>query len=593
MKTITECLEKELRAAFDAAGYDKEAAAVRVSDRPDLCEYQCNGAMKLAKIEHRAPMDIAKDVALRLSDSEVFESVEAVKPGFLNMNIDPEYLAGYLRDMSNAPDLGDERISSGETIIIDYGGPNVAKPLHVGHLRSAVIGECVKRMGRYCGYNVLGDVHMGDFGLQMGLVICGLKEEQPSLVYFDASYEGEYPDEPPFTASDLERIYPQASARSKEDEDFYKDALLATAALQEGDRGYNALLDKILEISVADMKANYERLDVDFDLWLGESDAQKYIPDMLKRLEDEGYAHLSDGALVIDVTDESDAKEIPPCIVRKSDGASLYATTDLATLVQRMEDYKPSKVIYVTDKRQSMHFVQVFRAARKSGIVPADVELCHIGFGTMNGKDGQPFKTREGGVMKLSGLLDEINAAMLEKLLSNKKESGEAIDKDRLTQTAGIVALAAVKYGDLSNQAKKDYIFDMDKFTSFEGNTGPYILYTMVRIKSILRKYEEGGKAISPDALSGADSYGQKALMNAAAGFNGVIADAFRALEPHRICSYIHGLCEAFNRFYHETRILGQEDEEVKASYIALISVVLRILEACIDVLGFTAPDAM
>ncbi len=593
MKTILEYLKEELEKAFEKCGYDKSAAFVTRSDRPDLCEYQCNGALRLAKSARKAPLDIATDVADALKDSAVFSMAEAVKPGFINLNLDEDFLASCIKNMALSERFGDDRALKPKTIIVDYGGPNVAKPLHIGHLRSAVIGEAIKRMGRYCGHKVLGDVHMGDFGLQMGLVICGLKEEHPDMVYFDESYEGEYPVDAPFTAADLERIYPLASARSKEDEAFHKEALEATASLQEGRRGYTALLDRILDISIADMKANYERLDVDFDLWLGESDAQKYVPDMIKRMEDEGYAYESEGALVIDVSEESDAKEVPVCIVRKSDGASLYATTDLATIVQRVRDYDPDEIIYLADKRQSLHFTQVFRAAKKCGIVRPDTELRYVGFGTMNGKDGQPFKTRAGGVMKLSILLDEINEAMLDKLISNKEEKGEDTDKAKLEEISRIVALAAVKYGDLSNQAKKDYIFDIDRFTSFEGNTGPYILYTMVRIKSILRKYREQGKEISSEAICRADSESQKNLMNVIAGFNGVIEDAFENLEPHRICSYIYGLCDSFNRFYHETRILGQEDEGKKASYIGLIALSLNILEICTDVLGFKAPESM
>ncbi|MCR4842715.1 MAG: arginine--tRNA ligase [Eubacterium sp.] len=593
MEKIIDLINNEMAAAFDKCGYDKAAAVVSVSNRPDLCEYQCNGAMRLAKALGKAPIEIASDVAGVLSDSTVFETAEAVKPGFINLNLSGSFLSDYIKRMAADSSCGAIKEENPEKIIIDYGGPNVAKPLHVGHLRSAVIGEAIKRMGRFCGNEVIGDVHMGDWGLQMGLIICQCQDKGIDPVYYDEDYQGEYPSEAPFTAAELEEIYPAASARSKEDAAFHDRALKATAELQSGRRGYNALLSHILEVSVADMKKNYERLNVDFDLWLGESDAQKYVPDMLKKMEDDGYAHEDQGALVVDVAEESDSKEIPPCIVRKSDGASLYATTDLATLVQRVNDYDPDHVIYVVDKRQQMHFTQVFRAAKKCGIVSPDMKLDFLGFGTMNGKDGQPFKTREGGVMKLSVLIDEIDEAMKEKILDNKKEQNADIDEEEVVKTARTVALAALKYGDLSNQATKNYIFDIDRFTSFEGNTGPYILYTIVRIKSILRKYQAEGGAVDPSCILEPADANEKALMNELTGFNGVMLTAFRELAPHKICSFVYSLSNAFNHFYHETKIMGQEDKARQSSQIALLDLTRRVLESCIDVLGFSAPEYM
>ncbi len=468
MTKIKDIIEEEIKDAFEKAGFDRNAGVVTVSNRPDLCDYQSNGSMRLAKQVGKSPLDIAGAVASVLGDSATFEKAEAVKPGFLNLTVRSSFLGEYLRNMALDPDCGARKASHKDTIIVDYGGPNVAKPLHVGHLRSAVIGEAVKRMGRFCGHEVIGDVHMGDWGLQMGLIIEECRDRGIDPVYFDESFDGVYPNEAPFTAQELEEIYPAASARSKEDENFHERALKATAELQGGRRGYNALLKHILDVSVTDMKKNYERLNVSFDLWLGESDAQKYVPDMISRFEKEGYAYESDGALVIDVAKESDSKEIPPCIVRKSDGASLYATTDLATLVQRMKDYSPDRVFYVVDKRQEMHFTQVFRAAYKTGVVKPDTTLYFLGFGTMNGKDGKPFKTREGGVMKLSNLIDMIDEAMLEKMIVNQKERGEKTDIGELKKTARVVSLAALKYGDLSNQASKNYVFDIDRFTSFE-----------------------------------------------------------------------------------------------------------------------------
>jgi arginyl-tRNA synthetase len=428
----------------------------------------------------------------------------------------------------------------------------------------------------------------------MGLIIVELKERKPDLVYYDESYTGDYPAEAPFTISELEDIYPTASKKSKEDEAFREAAMEATSQLQSGRRGYRALLSHILNVSVTDLKKNYDNLNVTFELWKGESDAQPYIPDMVQMMKDKGYAYMSEGALVVDVKEESDTKEIPPCIILKSDGASLYSTTDLATIVMRVQDYNPDSIIYLTDQRQSMHFVQVFRCARKTGLVGPDVELKHIGFGTMNGKDGKPFKTRDGGVLRLEYLLDEINEKMLEKIKENQKEKENlSIPEDEMQQTAKTVALAAVKYGDLSNQASKDYIFDIDRFTSFEGNTGPYILYTIVRIKSILKKYEAAGKELPTGALLGAHSASEKSLMLVLSRFNAMMENAYEETAPHKICAYIYELANAFNSFYHETKILSEEDEAVQQSYIGTLTLTKSILEACIDVLGFSAPDRM
>ena len=537
---------------------------------------------------------ISDKIAQALAENELFESVESVKPGFINMKVSPAYLAKYVSDMkADEGRFGCDKAAHPKTIIVDYGGANVAKPLHVGHLRSAVIGESIKRIGKFMGHHMIGDVHLGDWGLQMGLIIVELKERKPDLVYYDESYTGEYPKEAPFTISELEDIYPTASKKSKEDEAFREAAMEATSQLQAGRRGYRALLAHILDVSVTDLKKNYDNLKVSFELWKGESDAQPYIPDMVQMMKDKGFAYMSEGALVVDVKEDTDTKEIPPCIILKSDGASLYSTTDLATIVMRMQDYNPDAIIYLTDQRQSMHFVQVFRCARKTGLVGPDVELTHIGFGTMNGKDGKPFKTRDGGVMRLEYLLDEINEEMLKKITENQKEKENLdISEEEAKQTAKTVALAAVKYGDLSNQASKDYCFDIERFTSFEGNTGPYILYTIVRIKSILKKYT--AKNLLPDApILGAHSASEKNLMLVLSRFNAMMENAYEEKAPHKICAYIYELANAFNGFYHETKILSEEDFKVQASYIGLLVLTKNILETCIDVLGFSAPDRM
>ena len=594
MKTLIDLITEQVTNAFTGQGYDAKYGKVTLSNRPDLCEYQCNGAMAAAKEYKCAPFMISDKIAQALAENELFESVESVKPGFINMKVSPAYLAKYVSDMkADEGRFGCDKAAHPKTIIVDYGGANVAKPLHVGHLRSAVIGESIKRIGKFMGHHMIGDVHLGDWGLQMGLIIVELKERKPDLVYYDESYTGEYPKEAPFTISELEDIYPTASKKSKEDEAFREAAMEATSQLQAGRRGYRALLAHILDVSVTDLKKNYDNLNVSFELWKGESDAQPYIPDMVQMMKDKGFAYMSEGALVVDVKEDTDTKEIPPCIILKSDGASLYSTTDLATIVMRVQDYNPDAIIYLTDQRQSMHFVQVFRCARKTGLVGPDVELTHIGFGTMNGKDGKPFKTREGGVMRLEYLLDEINEEMLKKITENQKEKENLdISEEEAKQTAKTVALAAVKYGDLSNQASKDYCFDIERFTSFEGNTGPYILYTIVRIKSILKKYT--AKNSLPDApILGAHSASEKNLMLQLSGFAAMVENAFEEKAPHKICAYIYEVSNAFNSFYHETKILSEEDQAQKESFLQLLQLTRRVLETSIDLLGFSAPDRM
>ena len=588
MKKIMDLITEELAEAFQAAGYDKAYAKVTLSNRPDLCEYQCNGAMAGAKAYRKAPIAIAEDVAKRLADSRCLEEVNAVNPGFINMKLRKEYVADYLNQMSADESMGLAAAAKPRTIIVDYGGPNVAKPLHVGHLRSAIIGEGIKRLARKMGHKVLGDIHLGDWGYQMGLIITELRERKPDLPYFDDAFSGDYPADAPFTIAELEEIYPTASSKAKEDEEYRKKALQATYLLQNGHKGYMAVWKHIMNISVADLKKNYENLNVHFDLWKGEADAQAYIPDMIERLKREGYAHIDEGALVIDVQEETDTKEIPPCMIQKSDGASLYGTTDLATLIQREQDYQPDQIIYVADKRQDLHFLQVFRAARKTGIVPEGTELEFLGFGTMNGKDGKPFKTREGGVMRLENLISEIEEEMQKKISENR-----TVAEDEAANTARIVGMSAIKYGDLSNQASKDYVFDVDRFTSFEGNTGPYILYTIVRIKSILNKYQADGRGLEGLKIGCARNDNEKALMLELLKYNDVTESSFEELALHKICAYIYDLANAFNRFYHETKILAEEDEEKQKGYIALLMLTRRVLESCIDVLGFEAPERM
>ena len=590
MKKLLDLLTEEMGKAFAAAGYDAALGKVSVSNRPDLCEYQCNGAMAGAKQYKKAPIMIANEVAEKLQGGQVFAEVNAVAPGFLNLKLSEAFLAEYVCEMEASEKFGLEKPSKTKKIIIDYGGANVAKPLHVGHIRSAVIGESIKRICRYAGHEVIGDVHLGDWGLQMGLVITGVQDRQPDLLYFDDSFTGEYPEEAPFTISELEEIYPAASAKSKEDPEYKARAMEATFKLQSGVRGYRALWKHILNVSVADLKKNYGSLNVEFDLWKGESDVHDIIPDMVKYMKDGGYAHLSDGALVVDVKEETDTKEMPPCMILKSDGASLYNTTDLATIMERMKLYHPDEIVYVVDKRQDLYFEQVFRCARKTKLVEPETELKFLGFGTMNGKDGKPFKTRQGGVMRLENLIADTKEEMYRKI----KEGREMSDEEAQA-VADIVAVSALKYGDLSNQASKDYVFDIDRFTSFEGDTGPYILYTIVRIKSILAKYKEQGGDLdaAKKALCAARNESEKALQMQIAGFNAMMENACEELAPHKVCAYIYDLANAFNHFYHETKILAEENAERKAGLVALLMLTRDVLEACIDVLGFEAPEKM
>ncbi len=594
MKKLLELLSEEMGKAFEAAGYNAALGRVTRSNRPDLCEYQCNGAMAGAKQYGKPPIAIAAEVAERLQGSSVFCRAQAVAPGFLNLDLSAQYLAQVASEMRREPKFGLEPPEKTKKIIIDYGGANVAKPLHVGHIRSAVIGESIKRIDRYMGHEVIGDVHLGDWGLQMGLVITGVQERQPDLVYFDEAYQGEYPAEAPFTISELEEIYPAASAKSKEDPEYKARAMEATFKLQNGVRGYRALWKHILNVSVADLKKNYGSLNVEFDLWKGESDVHDRIPGMVAYLKENGYAYLSDGALVVDVKEETDAKEIPPCMILKSDGASLYNTTDLATIMERMEVYHPDEIAYVVDKRQELYFEQVFRCARRTKLVEPDTELKFLGFGTMNGADGKPFKTRDGGVMRLENLIQETKEEMYRKI-----REGRQMSEEEALAVAGQVAVSALKYGDLSNQASKDYVFDIDRFTSFEGDTGPYILYTIVRIKSILNKYVEQGGRLEGLSLQAAEDAGQggtsaeKALEMELVQFNAMLPAAAEEAAPHKVCAYLYDLANAFNHFYHETKILGEEDSARRESLVALLILTRDVLETCIDLLGFSAPEKM
>lgn len=589
MKKILDCIQAELSKVFLECGYGESFAKVTLSNRPDLCEYQCNGAMAAAKAYKKKPIEIAEEIVEKLKGQKLFSEAVAVMPGFINLKLDDEYLAGCMNCMAEEEKYGVEPVKDPETVIVDYGGANVAKPLHVGHLRAAIIGESIKRMGVFLGHHVIGDVHLGDWGLQMGLIIEELKDRNPQLVYFDETYTGEFPEKAPFSISELEEIYPAASAKSKTDDAFRERAQMATLKLQNGYEPYRAIWRHIMNISLADLKKNYTRLNVNFDLWKGESDAQPYIPGLIKDLLNKGLAYESQGALVVDIAKEGDTKELPPCIVRKSDGAALYATSDLATIMEREQDYKPDKYIYVVDKRQDLHFTQVFRVAKKAGIVKEETPMIFVGFGTMNGKDGKPFKTRDGGVMRLEKLIADIEEEVFQRIMDNR-----TVLKEDARPTAEVIGLSALKYGDLSNQAAKDYVFDVERFISFEGNTGPYILYTIVRIKSILAKFQELSEKPEGQAkILPAVSAEEKTLMLELVKYNEVLETGYTETAPHKLCQYVYDLSNAFNRFYQVAKIISEEDKDRQASWIQLISLTKNVLTVCIGLLGFEAPERM
>lgn len=596
MKNFILILQEKIEKAFEECGYDKQYGKVINSNRPDLCEFQCDGALMAAKQYKKAPFIIAEEVVEKCKNNKEFEKIEVVKPGFINIDVSKEFITTYCNQIINEEKFGCN-MEEDKTVVIDYGGPNIAKPLHVGHLRPAIIGESVKRIHKFFGNRVIGDVHLGDWGLQMGLVIEELKFRHPDWPYFNENFEGEYPKEALFTVSDLEEIYPCASSKTKVSEnateeekikanEFKENARKNTAYLQEKKKGYYDLWKKIVEISVKDLKENYKKLDVEFDLWLGESDSQKYVKQMVEKMQKLGIIYESNGAMVVDVQEPTDTTEINPCMVLKTGGVSCYQTTDLATIMQRQIDFDPNEIIYVVDKRQELHFIQVFRCARKSEIIDKDAKLTFLGFGTMNGKDGKPFKTRNGGVMRLETLIKEINEKVYEKM----NETKEIEDKEK-REISEIVGLAALKYADLSNQISKDYIFDIDKFTSFDGKTGPYILYTLVRIKSILNKFNETSSIKENRILEPTEDI-EKQILLKIAKYSQVLEESYLENAPSKICIYLYELANIFNSYYQKVKILQGASEKLDSN-IVLLTLLKRIFENGINLLGFKALEKM
>ena len=570
MKFITEILSDILTKGARLAGYDKKLT-VTTCDLQELGDYQCTDAMSLAKVYHKSPVIIAKDIISQTQD-KIIKAINVAGAGYINIKIDEDFLTNYIVEyMNNLDNLASSRISPKNTII-DYGGANVAKPLHVGHLRSANIGESIKRICKYVGNNTLGDVHLGDWGLQMGMVILGIKREKPELVYFDENFVGEYPKDSPVTISDLERIYPSISKETKENEKTLKEAKDITYALQHGHKGYFALWKHIVDTSIKDLKINYDSLNVHFDLWLGESDTRGDYDNVINYFVKNNYAYESEGALVVDVKEENDSKEIPPFMLKKSDGSVLYSTTDLATLIERYKKYNAEKVVYVVDNRQELHFLSLFRVAKKYNLVPRNMELVFAGFGTMNGKDGKPYKTRDGGVMKLKNLIEEVKNSAKEK--SNENNTSE------------VVAISALKFADLSIMRTKDYIFDPEKFCAFEGKTGPYLLYSLTRAKSILRKVSEiSGKFNA--------NFCDKKILLSLTNFANTIISAYENLAPNELCDYAYKLANDFNSFYAKTSIINEKDIDKKYSLFMQTKFVVTILEKILNLLAIETLDKM
>ena len=578
--TFRQCLTEKVKAAFVACGYEEKFGAVTVSNRPDLCQYQCNGALPAAKIYKKKPLDIAGEVAAILEKDEIFQKVEACPPGFLNMTVTDAALTQFVKGMAEKENFGFDKAEKKDTVVIDYGGANVAKSLHVGHLRSAIIGETVKRILNYCGHNAVGDVHLGDWGLQMGIVILGIIEQ-----FGIENLQTKEDREKNITISVLEKTYPAKSKEAKENEEIMAECKRLTYELQKGEGIYFDIWETVLAVSKQDLKRNYGRLGVNFEIWKGESDTRTITGPMIEDLKARGFAHEDDGALVIDITDERDNPPLPPFILEKSDGAVLYSTTDLATIIDRQNELKPNLILYVVDNRQGTHFKQLFRTVEKTEVVPESVNLFFAGFGTMNGSDGKPYKTREGGVMRLEDLLNTLENEAYKKVEA-AITSGE-ISEDEMKEIARKVGIGALKFADLSNHRSKDYVFDIDKFCSFEGKTGPYIQYSAVRIKSILKKIDAMGEILPPEGDI------QRELFLYLTEFPYAVWQSAEDFAPNTLAEYIYSLAVLLNRYYHEYKVLSEPDEAKKASRVATLKMAYGLLEELLEIMGIEIPERM
>ncbi|MAK60624.1 MAG: arginine--tRNA ligase [Ponticaulis sp.] len=589
MTDIAAELSEACGKAFEAIGLDPALGQVRRSDRPDLADFQCNGAMAAGKQARRNPREIAGELIGHLDNHPSIAEISIAGPGFLNIKVTPELLAKRAEGIRTSDMAGAQPIVETETIVIDFGGPNVAKPMHVGHLRSAVIGDTLKRLCRFLGHEVIGDAHLGDWGLQMGQLIVALSEDQPELPYFDAAIDGPFPDESPVTIDDLARLYPLASGQSKSDEAYRERCQKATAELQAGRAGYRALLKHFIEVSVEALKVDYDRLNVSFDLWKGESDADPLIAGMVDELKERGIAEESDGAWIIPVARETDKgkTEMPPFILLNSRGGVGYHATDLATILDRVKTLAPTLMLYVVDQRQALHFQQVFRASEKAGYFAED-RLEHIGFGTVNGDDGKPFKTRDGGTVRLSDL-NRMALEEAEKRISEANLSSD-LSEEEVRDIGLKIALAATRFSDLQNTRTTDYKFDLVRFTSFEGKTGPYLLYAAVRIKALLRRAKAEDNAAGEILI---ESETERALALQMDGFNTALDQAFSKRMPHFLCEHIYNLAQAFSAFYASHPIAAEKDPARRASRLAICEAVLNQLETGLDILGIETPERM
>lgn len=589
MKAITAVLTDLVSEAFESCGYDRSLGAVTISDRMDLCQFQCNGALGGARLHHKAPAAIAQDVAAILRQNPLFEKVDIAGPGFINLTLSDRSLLEFVNALGADEHMGIPQPERPQTIILDYGGPNVAKPLHIGHLRSAIIGESLKRLVRACGHRAVGDIHLGDWGLQIGLVIAELAERHPDWRCFSDAFDETKDPVPSLDVDTLNEVYPFASQRSKSDEAFRALAHRATYELQNGRPGYIALWKEILRVSVADLKKSYDRLNVSFDLWYGESDSDRYVSALMERLESKGLLRESDGALVVDIATEEDREPMPPVIVRKSDNSNIYATTDLATIVQREKDFSPDAIWYIVDTRQGLHFRQVFRCARKAGLVREETALEFLGFGTMNGSDGKPYKTRDGGVMRLSDLLETATDAAYDKLRDSSYLA--TVSEEEKAEIAARVGMAAVKFGDLINHRAKDYVFDLEKFLSFEGKTGTYLLYTVTRINSILKRV--GEEADAAEAVTDVYTETERELLLKLLLTGNAFMRALEEKAPNLICENAYQIASVFSRFYHDSRVVDEPDLDKRRSWIALIQLTRRLLLLHLEVMGIEPVENM
>ncbi len=576
-------IEKEIKNTIESSGYSLENFVLQPSSRPDLGQYQINDSMVLAKKYGKNPRDIANDIVKELEKDKRFTNINIAGPGFINISLTDEYLTELLNmintDITSVIDKKEPK-----KIILDYGGANVAKALHVGHLRSANIGEALKRLAILLGYEVLGDAHLGDYGRPLGFVVLEIKKRYPDLPYFDPNYTGDYSEiELPITNEELEKIYPEASRKAKEDENYLEEGRDVTAKIQNHIPGYYDLWKKVVDISKADIKNVYDALNVHFELWQGESDAAEYFNELEEFFEKSGVLIESSGAKIIEVKEETDKAPMPPLLFVKSNGTLSYETTDLATILERKKNYNPDEIWYLTDARQELHFMQVFRAAKKAKLVNDDIKLVWFGFGTMNGKDGKPFKTRDGGVMSLKGLINLIYDETI------KRINPETVSADEKEKVAKTVAIAALKYADFLPYRGTDYIFEVEKFADLEGKTGPYLLYSTIRMKSLLNK----AKNIKQEKATTITTATEREIILNLLGLPRVLDKALEAKSLNDIAEYLYKLTSQYNKFYSENKIITEENEYIRESWLILTTVVYNINMLLLNTLGISVPEKM